>query len=211
MRSRTSFRSSRPALGFLATTLIAACLAYAAAGAAAKDRYVAPKGGLALCTQAEPCSLATGINGAVAGDTIHVAGDLGPYQPTNTFLEVKSGVTVIGEGAQVPRIVFEGASGSLYVGGSAERLELSRPSGIPTVLGILLGGSVSRLTVQSPSAPPVQSNGLIRDSFVRSMGSTNPAVFLVGKGEARNVTAIASGANAAAIRTAAFPGFMPGE
>lgn len=110
-------------------------------------------------------------------------------------------MSVIGEGAQA-RIAF-GASGQMFVptGASVARLDLSRTSGGGVV--ILLQGTGSHLGVESPSSIPVQVgvDGLLLDSFVHGSDPTAPAVQGHGlSAKLRNVTALADGAAAAAVR-----------
>ncbi|HEX6228134.1 MAG TPA: choice-of-anchor Q domain-containing protein [Solirubrobacterales bacterium] len=175
-----------------------------AAPAAAEDRYVTPGGKGELCSVPSPCDLDIGINKAEGGDTVRVAGDLGAYLGISVQLLAVPGVSVIGEGQQVPRIVFENL-GTLFVslGASATRLDLSRTSGPSAVASIF--GTGSRLRAESPSSPPVGLTGLLRDSFVHATAPEAPAVVMsTTDAKLRNVTAVADGAGSAGIRALSF-------
>ncbi len=170
----------------------------AAAPAAAKDRYVTPGGAGELCTVPSPCALETGITKAVGGDTVHVAGDLGPYLEA-PFALAHFAVTVIGEGQKVPEIVFD-ESGWLTVaaGSSVARLDLTRASGSQVL--IYLFGTGSRLRLESATGLPVFVTGLLRDSFVHATGPGSLAVKASSaSAKLRNVTAVADGAGSIAI------------
>jgi len=145
-----------------------------------------------------PCDLNTGIHKAAAGDTVHVAGDLGPYlevPPTIAHFDV----TVIGEGQKVPEIVFAD-DGLLTVdaASSVARLDLTRASGSQVL--IYLFGTGSRLRLESATGLPILVTGLLRDSFVHATGPSPLAVEAYSaNARLRNVTAVADGVGSVAI------------
>ncbi len=189
-------------------TLALFASACVAGSALADDRFVTPTGGEGPCTQAVPCDIETGVNEAASGDTVHVAGDLGPYGGPELSLVAHPGVSVVGEGAQRPRVVLSDnfSSVSLAVGGSAAHLELERVAGTSLTLNMVEGSVASDMKVVATQSLPVQINGLLRDSFVHAIGPTSvPAVQVFGD-EAKlvNVTAIADGAGSTAIAVSSF-------
>lgn len=183
----------------VATLALAVILVLGTPLAAAAERFVTPDGVGSDCTQATPCDIVTGINSAVSGDTVHVAGDRGPYAPTMP-LSVPQGVSVIGEGSQTPRIEFgETVAMGVPPGAAISRLDLSK-TGPFVLLG--LGGTGSALRVESSEGVPVELQpGLLRDSFVRTAGAMVPAIQTsFAAATVHNVTAVADGAGSAAVR-----------
>ena len=191
-----------------ATLALAVILVLGTPLAAAAERFVTPDGVGSDCTQATPCDIVTGINSAVSGDTVHVAGDGGPYAPTMP-LSVPQGVSVIGEGSQTPRIEFgETVAMGVPPGAAISRLDLSK-TGPFVLLG--LGGTGSALRVESSEGVPVELQpGLLRDSFVRTTGAMVPAIQTsFAAATVHNVTAVADGAESAAVRIVAPPPEFP--
>ena len=165
----------------------------------AADRYVTATGSGATCTQLSPCSLATGINGATAGETVHVDGDGGEYLGVSVVLSAV-GVSVVGEGSQVPRILFNEGGTLALEGGSVARFRLGRAGGTSAVLA-LYSSTGSQLTVESGTSnePVVLALSTLRDSFVRRTTEGLPAVFGLLNNTLRNVTAVATAPNSSAI------------
>jgi hypothetical protein len=198
--------TARAFAGF--ATLVLGLLALTGSAAAA-DRYVTPGGAGSACTQPNPCSFAVGAGDAVGGDTVHVDGDSGDYLNVSAIFAVDPGVAVVGEGAQMPRIVFSTGQMLANTGSSLTRLALSRSSGNPLVLG-LVGATGSRLLLESGTGLPLEMRGsLLRDSVVRQTGENLPAIQTANDNTLRNVTAIATGAGSTAIRTFGLPAFSP--
>ncbi|HEX6228689.1 MAG TPA: choice-of-anchor Q domain-containing protein [Solirubrobacterales bacterium] len=107
-------------------------------------------------------------------------------------------MSVVGEGSQVPRIEFGNVGGlTVLPGANIARLDLSR-TGLSVLLG--LNGTGSALRLEAPAGIPVEVRGLLRDSFVHAIGATAPAVQAFESAKLRNVTALADGAESAAVR-----------
>jgi len=205
-RQRCERRRAAVGRGLAGLATIALVFGLTAASAAAQDRYVTPSGLGALCAQFSPCSLDAGINEAVSGDTVFVAGDQGAYLGESASLTVPPGVNLIGVGAQVPRIVFVSTGYlSLPQGASATGLDLSRATGGGVV--VFVSGTASRLRVESQVGVAAQVIGLLRDSFVHATAAPYQAISARGEvAELHNVTAVADGAGARAIHISSKSG-----
>lgn len=191
-------------------TLALGLLALTAGPAAARDWYVTPGGAGSACTQVTPCSLAVGAGDAAGDDTVHVDGDSGDYLDIDTDILVDAHAAVVGEGAQMPRIVF--STGWIVTGSgtSLTRLALSRSGGSPKAVLGLFGGTGSRLLLESATGFPVEmSRSLLRDSVVRQTGESLPAIHAVNDNILRNVTAIATGAGSTGISFLGSERFPP--
>lgn len=185
-------------------------LALTGAGpAAAAVRYASPSGASTACTSGSPCSLATAVNNAAAGDEVVVAP--GDYALGSSYLNNSLGINVHGVvGQPRPHITGSGttalltlkAPGSrashLYLGngGAGSGLELQGGVGDDLIL-VSSTGDAGKL-VGSPAGT------VLRDSVARALpGSSSAGAGIkvtdgspssTGPVDLRNVTTFGDGA-----------------
>jgi len=198
------------------TAAVAGLSFFAFAGAAQGDtRYVTPTGGGAACTQATPCSIVFGIEGAAFGDEVVVAS--GTYSVSTPIDTPVGDVFVHGEpGRPRPVIVSSGLQG-LQMTGCCERVRdlTLLHSGASVGLYIFSNGAeIDRVQVISSGpnfACGIGPSVVMRDSLCVATADNSRAIlheFTLSSGNSklRNVTAIATGASSIGMRFAVGPG-----
>jgi hypothetical protein len=199
----------RRGAAFVAVT--AALLAVPATASATK-RYVSPTGSGVACTQAAPCSLATGI-GVVAGplDDIFVPGNLGDYNQSAPIAPTNDSLRIHGTNGR-PRIVFSAGGLDLTQSESAFASGL-RVESTSASTAFLIGkhGSAANIIATNNAGgsacdlhgvlDPMTGTGAaaLVNSVCWSSGNGAFALRTEGVNSIRNVTAIASGTNGEAI------------
>lgn len=192
------------------------CLSLALPAAAdATQRYAAPGATGVSCKQSEPCSLADAINGASANDEVIVAA--GDYEITGGPINVVyAGLQIHGDLAgPMPRITAQlGGLPAIRVnadGASLSYLEVINEETEGVAIDCLSQSQVERVSalgIGEGASGLRQFRGcLVRDSVLRGRGTNSIGMesLAIEAGEpdgvARNVTAIASGANSAGIQS----------
>jgi hypothetical protein len=194
--------------------IVGLSLMVAAPVAQAAQRYAAPAGSGAVCTQEIPCSLQEAIEKAKSKDEVIVTA--GTYSPA---VEIKvpvgaTGVQIHGElGGPMPKIT--GASTNyppIYfedIGGRLSYLDISN-TGEGSIGAICpYEGVMERIRARAVGkyAMALVAGGtcLVRDSIALAQGEESAGFsasgFATGKASARNVTAIATGPDSVGIRS----------
>jgi hypothetical protein len=200
-------RTALVAIAFFATL---AC----ASAAQAAQRYAAPAGTGAECTQEKPCSLVEAVTGAKAGDEVIVGA--GTYPVTFPGISAPPGATNIqihGEpSGPMPRLTaaFGGIVVSLtQAGDSLSYVEIENDANAGDGL-LCLGGRLERVRVRVVGTGGIGAfvypDCAIRNSLFRVEGGGSTvlrgsAAGTAGKttASARNVTAIASGSGSSGV------------
>jgi hypothetical protein len=198
---------------FAAAALAGAALLASVTTAQAAQRYASPAGTGEACTQQAPCSLKQAIGKANAGDEVIVTA--GSYTPSETSYSTfeATGLSVHGDfGAPMPRITgaFPGPVLAIYAAKSrVSYLEVVNESsengaGIDCLVEGLVERVVARVSGKNASALLQQDNCTARDSLLLAGGQEAVALratsFRPGDTAiARNVTAIASGAESTGV------------
>lgn len=188
--------------------------------ALAVERFAGPGGtGAAPCTnRSTPCDFRTAVGAAGAGDVVTaLSGDYGTIAGGGITV-LASNVLVRGEpGRPRPVLTIPAADPSAALrfngsGGTARYLDLRNPSG----QGLFFAQEIDQAIVTAGSALAfacVPANGgLVRNSVCLATGSSGTTAGVTIGGAVsrtstlRNVTAIATGANSAAIYSAAGSG-----
>jgi hypothetical protein len=243
LRAHASRRRVAARLGLPA--LIAACAAVAAgppALASAAVRYASPTGTAAsgACPQAAPCTLASAVSGAAAGDEVTLApGDYALSKPLRATVAIDLHGT---DGQAAPRLLAAAAMDAPFAvglsgGGSIRHVAISATSDHQAALalngatgddlllsatgrGDASAGLQAAVLLGSPDA--AASDTVLRDSVAWSRGPTMAAVVVQhalsgfdakgststsgtaapARADLVNVTAIATGAGAAAVKVA---------
>jgi hypothetical protein len=198
----------RAGIGVFLTALALAPAAQAA------QRYAAPAGSGAECTQAKPCSLSEALTKAKANDEVIVTSGSYTAPSTLALSPEATGAYVHGDfGGPRPTITGSFAGPVLGMNVTKSRvshLDLANNSNFGT--GLICGteGTAERVkaTAKGMNAIGVQviDSCLLRDSVIRSEGESSAAVMGfgnigAGSGAARNLTAIATGPNSDGLRS----------
>ena len=182
----------------------------APAAAQAAQRYAAPEGsGAEPCAQAAPCSLTVAIKKAKANDEVIVA--RGSYT-IKEFLYPEgnpANVYIHGDlGGPMPRIVGSGSSAVMLVVGAGSRLaylEMTNAGNGAIAAFCTAGTRIERVRASVEGEGAIAMNQaadcVVQDSIAVASGTSSKALNGAGSlagsntAVARNVTAIATGAN----------------
>lgn len=202
---------------FLTTsTTVVALLTAPAAAATAAERWAAPDGdGAASCLQADPCSLASALAGALPMDQVVVTTGSSDYAVAS-LLRVPAWVTLRAADAEDrPRLVADaGVNGSvLQLDGdhaTAAGLEIvaTQPAAIP--LDMTSGALGAQLVLRSAGTAAARATGsgiTLRDTLATTTGTAGSAVAVTVRDgstaapiQLTNVTALAENGAARAVR-----------
>lgn len=198
-------------MGLPRATIVAALLLLGLpAGAQAAQRYAAPGASpAASCAQAAPCSLATAVNEASPGDEVIV--ESGVYATTVPLIPPESTFVHGDFAGPVPKVTAA-LSNTVFVAPPNSTLSYvevedtaSSATGIFCVTGAKVERVVARVAGNQPVGLSAVNNCAVRDSLTVASGPQATALLAYGyepapTGTARNVTAIASGAEAVAVK-----------
>jgi hypothetical protein len=198
-----------------------ACLALLALAPAAQaaQRYAAPAGSGAECTQAKPCSLNEAMSKAKANDEVIITSGAYTLSAPATLSFEATGANVHGD-LNGARPTISGAVPGIALAVFTPKSRLSYVDMTNSAEGAAAIGCATEVTVERVIAKTVSKTGQglaqlgscsVRDSLIRAEGSEAVALFAsCEKSEiTRNVTAIASGAKAVGVRVS-YNGFMIG-
>lgn len=176
-----------------------------AAGAEAAQRYVAPTGSGAACTQVAPCSIDQGVNSAGAGDEVIVAS--GTYNPGD--LVSANGLSIHGVAGQPRPVINSSANAAFNLSGAITNVRdlTIHHTGTFTGLAVLsTSGTIERVDVRSSGfeACSIGLDILMRDSICAATNPNGTALSRDFSGgtttmKLRNVTAIATGTSSKGI------------
>jgi hypothetical protein len=195
------------ALGLAA---VLALLSAQYATAASSERFAAPSGRGAACTQAAPCEIKKAIDEAQAGETVTLEpGTYGTPKPLPRALTVAAGVSVHGQAGQPrPVLVTEALSGVILEGegSSISDVEVQDATGEYGIFAeSTAAGPIDRVIshVSGAGAVACEPSQAITDSVCWSSGSNGIATSLGETSNAttalRNDTLIASGSGGEAL------------
>jgi hypothetical protein len=191
--------------------LVLGLLFIAAPSALAQQRFAAPAGTGAVCTQAEPCSLEQAVSYAEANDEVIVTA--GSYTLTGFLYSNVPGLWIHGEaGGPMPTISATLKYQAFQVEGTGSvvsYLDIRDTAPEGEALFCLSSTRVERVRVAAvgeKSTGLLQSLGCtVRDSLIVAAGVGATAIEDAGfsgmTNVARNVTAIATGADSVGVRT----------
>ena len=195
--------------------LIAATLLLSGAWGATADaaqRYVSPTGVAGICSQAQPCSIITGVNGAGVADEVIVGP--GTYAVVSQ-LQNANAISIHGIAGQPRPVINSSATTAFDIGGFGSTVTDLTLEHTGSGFGLFVGGNnarIERVQVRSSGVSPACHIGgsmTVRDSLCVSTGTGSQALAgdVNGGGTAtmkvRNVTAVATAPGSVGMRLGA--------
>ena len=186
------------------------CLSWAATADAAQ-RYVAPTGSMATCSQPSPCSIVTGVNSANVGDEVIVTP--GTYTTSTALSNPANNLSIHGVTGQ-PRPVINSSAGTALTlngnTGTVRDLTINH-SGANFALFTAFDTVVDHVDVRSTGAACVPVGSTIRDSICAASTNVGGGVYLsTGAGtvdiKLRNTTVIGGSPSSTAMSITAGAG-----
>lgn len=187
--------------------------------AASTARYAGPNATSTACTKAAPCSIYTAISGATAGDTVYL--EPGDYGGTGSLLtetiEDNVDITIVGLGGPARAVIESTAAvGVNLEAGSTLRNVVITDNAADGMALELQYGNVNDIVAISSGTDSIACevlNGALSDSLCLDGGGGGGAALAskdsgddpgtTWSGTARNVTAIATGAQDSGIEVVA--------